>query len=296
MPLLELDSITYRYPGETREALKAVSFRVARGECVGLLGHNGAGKTTLLSIISGLQSGFSGRLRSAPGLSIGLVPQTLAFYDRLSVRENLALFADLYGLRGSERTERLAATLERVGLTHRHDSRAARLSGGEKRRLNLALGVLRPADLYLLDEATVGMDTAARQAVLDLVEQLVAEGAAVIYTSHYLDEIERVAGRIVLLDAGRLALDLSGRELLGDDCQLLLEWPDAVPVGVRELLPVHGQVPVVQARSILLAPVTLEDLRQVLDDIPLPLQPTGIRFGRPGLDQIYLARGEPDRT
>lgn len=296
MPLLELDSISYRYPGESRGALEAVSFSVARGECVGLLGHNGAGKTTLLSVISGLQSGFSGRLRASPALRIGLVPQTLAFYDRLSVRENLTLFADLYGLQGRERTERLGATLEQTGLTHKHDCRAARLSGGEKRRLNLALGILRPADLYLLDEATVGMDTAARQAVLDLVEQLAAGGAAVIYTSHYLDEIERVADRIVLLDAGHVALDLSARELRGGDCQLLLEWPDAVPAAIRGLLPDHAQEPVVQARSMLLSPVTLEDLRQLLDDIPVPLQPTGVRFGRPGLEQIYLARGAPDGT
>lgn len=296
MPLIELDNISCRYPGGSSNALSEIGLSVERGECVGLLGHNGAGKTTLLSIISGLQPGFSGRLSAPPALSIGLVPQTLAFYERLSVRENLVLFADLYGLQGSERTERLAATLERVGLAHKHDYRAARLSGGEKRRLNLALGILRPADLYLLDEATVGMDTAARLAVLALVEQLVAEGAAVIYTSHYLDEVERVAGRIVLLDAGRVALDLSGRELLGGDCQLLLEWPDTVPEGVGDFLPDGAREPVIQTRSILLAPVTLEDLRQLLDNIPLHLQPTAIRFGRPGLEQVYLARGEPDRT
>lgn len=295
MALITLDSISYYYPGESRAALDEVSFSVSAGECVGLLGHNGAGKSTLLSIISGLQAAYRGQLKLAAGLRIGLVPQTLAYYERLSVRENLMLFADLYQLKGAERSERPALMLKWLDLEHKQHHWATDLSGGEKRRLNLALGILRPADVYLLDEATVGMDTASRQSVLELVEQLAEAGAAVIYTSHYLDEIERIAQRILLLETGKVALDADAEDLLGGDCQLLLEWPEAVPVRLAQCLSNYEPSLEIQDRAVRLFPATLEDLVQLLGELPADLQPSGIHFGRPGLEQVYLAEPTRDR-
>ena len=295
MALMTLDSISYYYPGESHAALDDVSFSVSAGECVGLLGHNGAGKSTLLSLISGLQAAYRGQLKLAANLRIGLVPQTLAYYERLSVRENLALFADLYQLKGAARTERPALMLKWLDLEHKQNCWATDLSGGEKRRLNLALGILRPADLYLLDEATVGMDTASRQSVLALVGQLTEAGAAVIYTSHYLDEIERIAQRILLLETGKVAFDLSADELLGGDCQLLLEWPEAVPATLAQYLPNREPTLERQGRAVRLSPATLEDVRQLLVELPVALQPSSIHFGRPGLEQVYLADPARDR-
>ena len=161
-----------------------------------------------MSIICGLQQPSSGQIVIESGVKLGLVPQSLAFYSRLTVFENLDLFASLYRLKGSLRKTRLNNIIEQVNLSHKLNHPATQLSGGEQRRLNFALGVLQPAELYLLDEATVGVDSSSRDTMLSVVEQLVNDGAAVIYTSHYLEEIERIAKRILLLEDGKLTLDL----------------------------------------------------------------------------------------
>jgi len=208
MPLIEIEKLTYYYSHQKKPALDGISLKINQGESVGLLGRNGAGKTTLMSIICGLQQPSSGKMIKKNGLKLGLVPQSLAFYARLSVLENLELFASLYRLKGSSRKARLNKVIEQVSLQPKLKHSAAQLSGGEQRRLNFALGILQPADIYLLDEATVGVDSLSRNTMLSVVEALVREGAAVIYTSHYLEEVERIAKRVLLLEEGRLALDL----------------------------------------------------------------------------------------
>ena len=213
MPLIAINNITYRYSSKQRLALDSINLKISKGESVGLLGRNGAGKTTLMSIICGLQQPSSGEIIKKQGLKIGLVPQSLAFYARLSVLENLELFASLYRLKGNSRQARLNIIIEQVNLQSKLKHPAAQLSGGEQRRLNFALGILQPADLYLLDEATVGVDSLSRNTMLGVVEGLVASGAAVIYTSHYLEEVERIAKRVLLLEDGKLALDLQQDKL-----------------------------------------------------------------------------------
>jgi len=208
MPLIAINNLTYRYSSQQRPALDSISLKISKGESVGLLGRNGAGKTTLMSIICGLQQPSSGEIIKKQGLKIGLVPQSLAFYARLSVLENLELFASLYRLKGNSRQAKLNTIIEQVNLQSKLKHSAAQLSGGEQRRLNFALGILQPADLYLLDEATVGVDSLSRNTMLGVVEELVTSGAAVIYTSHYLEEVERIAKRVLLLEDGKLALDL----------------------------------------------------------------------------------------
>lgn len=208
MPLIAINNLTYHYSSQQKPALESINLKINRGESVGLLGRNGAGKTTLMSIVCGLQQPSSGEIIKKQGLKIGLVPQSLAFYARLSVLENLELFASLYRLKGNLRQVRLNTIIEHVNLQSKLKKLAAQLSGGEQRRLNFALGILQPADLYLLDEATVGVDSLSRNTMLGAVEELVTSGAAVIYTSHYLEEVERIAKRILLLEDGKLALDL----------------------------------------------------------------------------------------
>lgn len=288
MSLINLENLTYCYPGQSYPALHQVSFVIHRGESIGLLGHNGAGKTTLMSIICGLQQPSSGYIKKKLGLKLGLVPQNLAFYARLSVAENLQLFASLYGLKGLTRKKQLEKVIEQVNLTHKLGCAAAQLSGGEQRRLNFALGVLQPADLYLLDEATVGVDAGSRNTLLTVVEQLIQEGAAVIYTSHYLEEMERIARRILLLDSGKICLDLPQHELRKGSHQLLLEWPDAVP---QTMITVLNQYPnaLVTPRSVSFAPASSSDLLHLLARLPVDQHPTSINFGNPKLEQIYLA-------
>lgn len=287
--MLELIDLSHRYPGADAPALQGIDLQLRPGQCLGLLGSNGAGKTTLLSLLAGVLPLQRGEIRWDGERSLGLVPQQLAFYAELKVRENLELFADLYRLRGAERARRLELCIASTALADKLPRRAARLSGGEQRRLNFAIGLLQPARLYLFDEATVGVDAASRQLLLAAVERLTAEGHGVIYTSHYLDEIERVAQRIVLLHEGRVRLDLDSHQLLDDGHGLLLEWQDAEPAGLRELLaclhlvaePLPGglRIPALDG------PQLLEITRFLADRPGLPRL---LRFGRPSLEQLYL--------
>lgn len=287
--MLELDAIGYRYPGAEHPALDAVSVRIAAGECVGLLGPNGAGKTTLLSLLCGMRAPTHGSLHlELPGPP-GIVPQQLAFYPELSVHENLQLFADLHRLRGPQRRERMAWVIERCALSERLQRRAGSLSGGEQRRLNFAIGVLQPAGLYLFDEATVGVDAQSRQLLLEAVQALTAAGHAVIYTSHYLDEVERVAQRILLLDHGQVRVDLDLRELLGEQHGLLLKWPGQMPAALDVLLASLQLEYRRRADGWYIEQLSGAQLAQISSFIATqPELPSLLRFGRPSLEQLYL--------
>jgi len=287
--VLELHNIGHRYPGADTPALQGIDLQLQAGQCLGLLGSNGAGKTTLLSLLAGVLPLQQGEIRWDGERSLGLVPQQLAFYAELKVRENLELFADLYHLRGAERARRLELCIASTRLEDKLARRAARLSGGEQRRLNFAIGLLQPARLYLFDEATVGVDAASRQLLLAAVEHLTAEGHGVIYTSHYLDEIERVAQRILLLHEGRVRLDLDSRQLLDDGHGLLLEWQSEEPAGFGELLTrlhLHSEaLPNGLRIPSLDGPQLLEITRFLAERPELPRL---LRFGRPSLEQLYL--------
>ena len=203
-------------------AVNGVSFTLERGQLLGLLGPNGAGKTTTVSMIAGLATPDQGSITiGGARLSgdtdpakrrIGLVPQDLALYDELSARANLQLFGALYGLSSSALKDAIARTLTLVGLADRASDKVKTFSGGMKRRLNLAAGLLHDPDILLLDEPTVGVDPQSRNAIFDNLEQLKANGKALLYTTHYMEEAERLADRIVVMDHGRVLADdtLSG--------------------------------------------------------------------------------------
>ena len=195
-------------------AVDDVSFELAAGQLVGLLGPNGAGKTTTVSIISGLLTPERGEVliggQKVAGDTdpvkrrIGLVPQDLALYEELSARDNLRFFGALYGLSGATLEKAIASAMELVGLIDRIKDRVATYSGGMKRRLNLAAGLLHDPDILLLDEPTVGVDPQSRNAIFDNLETLRGRGKALIYTTHYMEEVERLADRIVVMDHGKV--------------------------------------------------------------------------------------------
>ncbi len=197
-----------------RLAVDDVSFEVHEGETVGLLGPNGAGKTTTLSIMSGLAQpdagsvSFQGRLlqRDESDLKrhVGLVPQDLALYEELSAWANLELFGGLYGLAGRKLAERAGEALALVGLADRRGDRVKNFSGGMKRRLNIAAALLHDPELILLDEPTVGVDPQSRNAIFENLEELKRRGKTLVYTTHYMEEAERLCDRIVIIDHGRL--------------------------------------------------------------------------------------------
>jgi ABC-2 type transport system ATP-binding protein len=198
-------------------AVEDVSFTLNLGELLGLLGPNGAGKSTTVSMIAGLLTADAGDVlidgKKPSGDTdplkqrIGLVPQDIALYEELSARENLRFFGSLYKLAGAKLDAAITTTLDLVGLADRARDSVASFSGGMKRRLNLAAGLLHDPDILLLDEPTVGVDPQSRNAIFDNLELLKRRGKALLYTTHYMEEVERLADRIVIIDHGRAIAD-----------------------------------------------------------------------------------------
>jgi ABC-2 type transport system ATP-binding protein len=195
-------------------AVSDVSFRVDRGETIGLLGPNGAGKTTTVSIIAGLLSPDSGEVliegqqvksdTDPVKLKIGLVPQDMALYDQLTARDNLTFFAALYSIAGAKAKQAIDDALNLVGLSDRAGDKVITFSGGMKRRLNLAGALLHDPQILLLDEPTVGVDPQSRNAIFENLEALKKRGKTLIYTTHYMEEAERLCDRIVIIDHGKV--------------------------------------------------------------------------------------------
>jgi ABC-2 type transport system ATP-binding protein len=221
-PVLWCKDLRKRF--KERLAVDGVGFEVAPGETYGLLGPNGAGKTTTISMICGLLRRDGGEVTVAgasldrdPGqvkAAIGYVPQDVALYPDLSGLENLRFWGRMYGLAGRELEERVGATLEVVGLAERAGDKVAAYSGGMQRRLNIAAGLLHRPRLLVLDEPTAGVDPQSRNAILANVEALGGEGVAVLYTTHYMEEAERLCDRVGIIDQGRLVAEGTRRELV----------------------------------------------------------------------------------
>jgi linearmycin/streptolysin S transport system ATP-binding protein len=222
-PVLDVRSLRKSFGSLT--AVSDVSFTVDPGELLGLLGPNGAGKSTTVGMIVGLLRPDAGEVRingevlrgdtDPAKASIGFVPQELALFDELPARENLRFFGALYGLAGAALDATIASSLEFVGLTDRARDKVKTFSGGMKRRLNLAAGLLHDPQLVLLDEPTVGIDPQSRNAIFDNLEALRARGKSLVYTTHYMEEAERLCDRIVIIDHGRVIASDTVRGLYG---------------------------------------------------------------------------------
>ena len=214
--IVEARGLVKRY-GEL-VAVKGIDFNIRQGEIFGFLGPNGAGKTTTISMLSCLLEPTSGSatidgldvVRDAAQVKriIGLVPQEIALYPTLSGRDNLNFFGRIYGLRGRRLRERVDAALEIVGLSERAKDAVQTYSGGMKRRLNLAAGLLHEPKVLFLDEPTVGVDPQSRNHIFENVERLNREGLTILYTTHYMEEAERLCDRVLIIDYGKIvALD-----------------------------------------------------------------------------------------
>jgi len=182
-----------------RTALDGVSIDVREGEMVAVVGRNGAGKTTLLSIVAGAQRASEGAVSRPPG-DVGWVPQQPAVYGKLSVAENLRLFATLEGVADVEAT--VARMLSQTGLAERAKDRVQRLSGGNRQRVNVALGLLSDPPVIVLDEPSTALDPTQRRRLWRFISQLAKDGTAVLFSTHVVDEAERYAGRVLVLDEG----------------------------------------------------------------------------------------------
>jgi ABC-2 type transport system ATP-binding protein len=220
--ILQASGLRKRFGNVT--AVDGVTLEIAAGETYGLLGPNGAGKTTTVSMISGLLEPDGGDVvvdgiamkgsNTRAKAKIGFVPQDIALYLDLSARENLRFFGRLYALGGADLTARVGRVLDVVDLSDRADERVSNYSGGMKRRLNIAAGLLHDPKLLILDEPTVGVDPQSRNAILENVSDLARSGVAVLYTTHYMEEAERLCDRVGIIDEGKVIAEGTRRQLI----------------------------------------------------------------------------------
>ncbi|MEU3168257.1 ABC transporter ATP-binding protein [Streptosporangium sp. NPDC006930] len=217
-------------------AVDGVGFSIAEGEVYGLLGPNGAGKTTTISMIVGVVERDEGTVlidgqphdarNTKTKALIGYVPQELALYQDLTARQNLWFFGQLYGLRGRQGRSKVGEVLETIGLADRADEAVSAYSGGMARRLNIGIGLLNRPRLLILDEPTAGVDPQSRNSILESVRRLTGEGVAVLYTTHYMEEAERLCDRVGIVDEGQMKAEGTRRELVdmvGENDQVVLQ-------------------------------------------------------------------------
>ncbi len=285
-------------------AVDEASFEARPGEVFGLLGPNGAGKTTTISCVSGLLTPSSGHLRveghdvvrdgRAAREAIGVVPQELALYDDLTAWENLDYWGGAHGLRGAELEQRIQEALELTGLQDRAKEPVKRFSGGMKRRLNFACGIVHRPKVLLLDEPTVGVDPQSRVRLLDLIREQARDGRCVLYTTHYMEEAETLCDRIAIMDRGKLIAQGSLDELRSmlDERDLLRLSGEFDPAAARHALhPLEG-VEVVQAdESLLILSVTEASRRLPAIFAALDGERTEVRgatLSQPNLESLFI--------
>lgn len=216
--LLSAEGLTYRYPGQAEPALDGVDLVLRRGQAVGLLGPNGSGKSTLINLLVGLARPRGGRVRYPGGAPVvAWVPQEYAFYPDLTCAENLRFFAGMLDIPPAEADRRVQEAIETSMLQEFAQRRARHCSGGVRRRLNLGIALLQRPQVLLLDEPTVGVDPQSRAFLLDRVRGMVQSGTAVLYATHYMEEVSAVCSQILLLDRGRV--------LASGDLSTLLRGP-----------------------------------------------------------------------
>jgi ABC-2 type transport system ATP-binding protein len=287
-------------------AVDDVSFEIEPGETFGLLGPNGAGKTTVISMICGLLEPDSGSVhvngipitvRATRGRElIGYVPQELAIYTDMSGRDNLKFFAGLYGIRGADATRRIDEALDVVSLSERAGDKVSEYSGGMQRRLNIAAGMLHEPSLLILDEPTVGIDPQSRNQILEAIGQLGTSGMSVLYTTHYMEEAERLCRRLAIIDRGKVLAMGTQRELVdlvgehdhvkiavggsaADASNKLEQVPGVLSAGPDDA---NEQVACVVDRASEQLPAMLSCLR----DANIAIQ--GVQVQEPSLDAVFL--------
>jgi ABC-2 type transport system ATP-binding protein len=300
-PFLQLDGLRKTYGKFV--ALDGVTLSVAAGEIFGLLGPNGAGKTTLISIVSALSRADAGRVTLggrrvgiddlASRWSIGLAPQELAIYEDLTARENLLFFGKIYGWNGADLARRIDEVLDSIGLAERSTERVRQFSGGMKRRLNVGLAILHRPKLLLLDEPTTGVDPQSRNHIFDSIRRLNADGMTVIYTSHYMEEVQSLCRRVAILDHGLIiACDEIASLLRQHESSIHISADSVTPPLMSRISQISG-VRVEAKDSHLLevhcsdVPNTLMQLAAIFNEFRLT--PRKIETREPNLERVFLS-------
>ncbi|WP_138495877.1 ABC transporter ATP-binding protein [Paenibacillus pinistramenti] len=251
MNVLEIHELTRKFGDFV--AVDNMNLKVREGEIFGFLGPNGAGKSTTINMISSLLRITKGEIlllgknitkhsRFAK-MNIGIVPQDLAIYEEMTAYENIYFFAGLYGLRGNELKERTAEALEFVGLSDRAKELPKNFSGGMKRRLNIACAIAHKPKLIIMDEPTVGIDPQSRNYILNSVRKLNEMGSTIIYTSHYMEEVEEICSRIAIVDHGKLIAEGTKEQLkssITDTKDIWISYKSEQPLDTERIRQIPG--------------------------------------------------------
>ena len=283
-------------------AVDHVSFEVKKGSCFGLLGPNGAGKTSTIGILAGMVTPDGGSATldgqaihpdaNAVKAKVGYVPQELAVYEEISAMANLEFFAALYGLGGAERRKRIDRVLELTSLTDRSSEPVAKFSGGMKRRLNIAASLMHEPELLILDEPTVGVDPQSRNAIFDALERLMADGLTILYTSHYMEEVERLCDHIVIMDNGRVVTQGRTVELLNSVSSQSVSVELASPEDAQVIQSRFGARGFAVAQKGNAVEIQSSDIASVLKilvtDCPDVIV-SGIQSQRTSLEEVFLS-------
>ncbi len=260
MNILEIKHLTKKFGDFI--AVDDMSLTVGEGEIFGFLGSNGAGKSTTINMISGLLRKNNGSIKMLGKETnkhpifikkhIGLVPQELAIYEDLTAYENVSFFAGLYGLRGEKLKSRTTEALEFVGLAEKHKSYPKSFSGGMKRRLNIACAIAHQPKLIIMDEPTVGIDPQSRKYILQSVQKLNEMGCTIIYTSHYMEEVEEICTKIAIIDHGKIIADGTKEQLkslITDSKLIYIDVKDTDHVDIDAIKAIPGVANVTLAEN-----------------------------------------------
>ena len=298
--MLETQKLVKRY--DRKLAVSSISFTVRPGEIFGLLGPNGAGKSTTINIITGLIRKDEGKV-IIDGLDLdsnltqckyrmGIVPQDLAVYNDLTAEQNIRFFGSLYGMKGAELTQSVQETLQFVGLTERRRDKVKTFSGGMKRRLNIACGLVHRPKLLILDEPTVGIDPQSRNHIMEAIMKLNAQGMTILYTTHYMEEAQQLCNRIAIMDMGQIIAQGTLpelRALVEEHWYITMTLKGEVPV--EELRSVEGvaQIDVREHSWRFTLKQKKNQLRDLLDVLTRHhIEITDMAINEPDLEDIFL--------
>jgi ABC-2 type transport system ATP-binding protein len=282
-----------------KQALQDVTFTVSKGTCLGLLGPNGAGKSTTMKILTGIIEADSGtatilgmdsvKKRHAIRRLVGYVPQAITLYEQLSAYDNLVFFGEMYGVRGAKLKKRIAEVLEQTGLTDRAKDAVNTFSGGMKRRVNIAAALLHQPQLLILDEPTVGIDPQSRNHIFEMIRSLLAEGVTIIYSTHYMEEVEILCNNVAIIDNGVVLTQEPLKELLdryshqaiyveGEGIEKLLNIPYATKTYHK------GSGWVIETNDVMLA---VKEVLQRAENQGIEIKE--LEISRPTLESVFLS-------
>ncbi|MBD7937960.1 MULTISPECIES: ABC transporter ATP-binding protein [Cytobacillus] len=299
--IASLNGIVKRY--DSKLVLDYIDLEINEGQIIGLLGPNGAGKSTLIRCLTGMETVNQGNVtlfgdgkkpfQNKNKEKIGLVTQEISIFPELTAKENANFFAGVYGLKGEERKRRVAEALAFVGLAEQTKGKAQNFSGGMQRRLNIACSLVHNPKLLIMDEPTVGIDTQSRNHILQAVKQLQSKGTTILYTTHYMEEVEAIASEVVILDKGQIITKGTVQELIQniqheEKIKVEVSHPEEVSLANIQALPDVKQVIKDGNQILIVTSANSGHLDRILTIIKEDSGVVGINVEKPNLEDVFL--------